>query len=77
MKILKRPDNLVFDTENKNIIEYIPSRSHLVLKQLEHLHTIALGENSIHSFLSKQFLNDKEHPIFKDFGNSYFYIYEE
>lgn len=68
MKILQRPDNLVFDTENPNIIEYVPNPK----GALKPLHTFL--EDSDHVFISKHF--QKEHPIFRLFGASYFCVYE-
>ncbi len=65
MKILKRPENTVFDTakiDNKETT----SRSFTNLSPLHQTHTTTDRE-----FLS-QFFPDK-HPIFDEFGKSYYY----
>lgn len=70
MKILKRPDNIVFDTENTDQMEFNP----LPYMHLTPLHQIHV--ESDHEFLTKHFGRKKnsEHPIFTNFGNSYYYV---
>lgn len=69
MKILKRPDNIIFDTENPNIMEFKPTD----LKR-----AIPLSETSwkfeydiLKEFFPSQ--NNITHPIFSNFGSSYYY----
>ena len=69
MKILKRPENVVFDTENPNHMEYLPTAK----PQPTPLHQ-ATGRGDL-EFLSEYFQTE-EHPIFRDFGNSYIYVLE-
>lgn len=67
MKILKRPDNLVFDTES-NIIEQIPNSNGLVpISKLIPVNIV--------DFLNTHF--PKGHSIFECFEKSFFYVYEE
>ncbi|MFM9952381.1 MAG: hypothetical protein ACKV1O_30910 [Saprospiraceae bacterium] len=69
MKILKRPENIVFDTENPDKMDFTPMPTH----GLTPLHqTIVETE---WDFLTQFFagIAGYDHPIFKDFGQSYFY----
>lgn len=69
MKILKRPDNIVFDTENPDKMDFNPIPTH----GLTPLHQTI--DKSEWDFLTQFFTEKKgfEHPIFRDFGQSYFY----
>lgn len=70
MKILKRPDNIIFDTENPDKMKFTrqvhPCPTPLFQKTTK----------TEHDFLSDHFRphQSKEHPIFKDFGSSYYYF---
>ena len=69
MKILKKPENVIYDTENPDKMKF--NRVPLGLPTpLQDLTT-----KTIFDFLSEHFRPIKEfpHPIFKDFGSSYFY----
>jgi len=69
MKILKRPDNIIFDTENPNVMEF-----NLVTSSLAHpLNEITL--KSDWQYLTENFpaIENNLHPVFKDFGESYYY----
>lgn len=72
MKILKRPENVIFDTENPDKMEFNPVPKSLP-NPLHHLTT-----KTDWDFLSEHFKPKEEikHPIFNDFGNSYFYCIE-
>ena len=68
MKILKRPDNVIFDTDNPDSTE---SRLNLEPSTpLHHMH-----DQSDWDFLTDQFGTD--HPVFQDFGRSYYYVLTE
>lgn len=72
MKILKRPDGLIFNTENPDVIEFNPSP-----KALPHpLHLITLKSDWEYLFDLFPKKEGFPHPIFKDFGSSYFYCIE-
>lgn len=71
MKILKKPENLIFDTENPEKTEF-------------NLEPISIPIPLHHStdktdwdFLSQYFKQNDgiEHPIFNNFGESYFFAY--
>ena len=66
MKILKRPENLIFDTENPDKIEISKLLS---AKELSALHHVT--DQTDWEFLSEYFRPESQ--IFNDFGNSYFY----
>ncbi len=69
MQILKRPDNVIFDTENPDYMEFNPTPNALPTA-LHHL--IAKSE---WDFLTEFFKPRQgiQHPIFRDFSNSHFY----
>ena len=69
MKILKRPENMVFDTDNPDKMEFNPTVK-APLTPLHHLTT-----QTDWDFLLEHFkpVAGKRHPIFNNFGNSYFY----
>jgi len=69
MRILKRPENLIFDTEDPDKMEF-SSAFETLPTPLHHVTT-----KTDWDFLSEHFKpKDKmQHPIFYDFGNSYFY----
>lgn len=70
MKILKRPDNIVFDTENTDQMEFKP----MAYRSLTPLHQTHV--KSDHEFLSEHFKpkNSNAHPIFTNFERSYYYV---
>ena len=76
MKILKKPENVIYDTENPDVMEFNREK----LYNLDFLHN--LSEKSTQEILSEYFKpyreiyckNSTPHPIFKDFGKSFFYI---
>jgi len=69
MKILKKPDFILFDTENPDRMKF--SRTPLGFPQP--LNAITLKTD--YEFLSEHFRpkGNTLHPIFKDFGSSYYY----
>jgi hypothetical protein len=69
MKILKRPENVIFDTENPDKMEFKPIPKYLPAPLSE----ITLKTDW--EFLSVYFKQKEgiEHPIFNSFGSSYFY----
>jgi len=69
MKILKRPENIVFDTENPDKMDFAP----MPTQGLTPLHQTI--EQAEWDFLTQFFTGTAgcDHPIFKDFGQSYFY----
>ena len=69
MKILKKPDFIIFDTEKPDQMKF--SRTPLGLPQP--LNAITMKTD--HDFLSENFRPKGEivHPIFKNFGSSYYY----
>lgn len=75
MKILKRPDGLIFDTENPNSIEFNPVYQGLG-RQAPLYRTIdRLTHKSDWEYLRDYFHphDGKPHYIFKDFESSFFY----
>jgi len=72
MKILKRPENIVFDTENPDKMKFSTNEKGLPTP----LHYITT--KSDFDFLSEYFKakDGIKHPIFNNFGNSYFYCLE-
>lgn len=74
MKILKRPENLIFDTENPDHIEF--NRKTIKTKVQTALHQNI--ESSEFEYLNRCFKRGEktQHPIFKDFGLSYYSIIE-
>ena len=71
MKILKRPDNIIFDTENPNIMEFKPTFPNLLIPLSENI--LTNDYEYLKEFFQPQ--NNVTHPIFSNFGSSYFYIY--
>lgn len=69
MKILKRPENVIFDTENPDKMEFNPTPKELPTP----LHQILFKTDW--DFLSEHFKPKENipHPVFKDFEKSYFY----
>lgn len=67
MKILKRPNGIIFDNLNLEKKEYNPYSGFGNPIPLHHFH-----EKTDFEFLSDHF--PKDHSIFNNFGNSYFYI---
>lgn len=69
MKILKRPENIVFDTENPFKMDFNSTPKGGIRPLHE---TIMQAE---WDFLTQFFKGRAgfKHPIFRDFGNSYFY----
>ncbi len=69
MKILKKPDFIIFDTENPDKMKF--NRTPLGLPQP--LNAITMKTD--YDFLSEHFRpkGDVVHPIFKNFGSSYYY----
>jgi len=69
MKILKMPEGVIFDTENPNKIEFNPCPKGTRTP----LHYLT-EDNTVWEFLSIYFKPEKgtQHPIFKNFINSYF-----
>ncbi len=72
MKILKRPDNIIFDTEKPNVMEFNPIPNFLPQRLYE------ITQKSDFDFLYENFppQNNIKHPVFKDFGTSYYYCLE-
>lgn len=70
MTILKRPDNIIFDTDTPNKLIFNPIPFNILVP----LHDVLLTKSE-YEFLKEYFfsIEDVEHPIFKDFGNSYYY----
>ncbi len=73
MKILKKPDNIIFDTKNPNFFEFNP-----VPKSLPIIRLNEVSLKSDYDFLSENFSPRENilHPIFLNFGSSYFYCLE-
>lgn len=67
MKILKRPANIVYDTENPDELTYGQETHVPNLTPLHHVINQTDDE-----FLRDHF--EENHPIFNDFGSSYFYV---
>lgn len=67
MKILKRPVNLIYDTEKPYSFEYGSESSSADLVPLHHV-----TDQHDYEFLKGHF--KETHPIFNDFGSSYFYV---
>lgn len=74
MKILKRPDNIIFDTANPNKLEHTKDTNPI---DLTPLHQFLPGGEW--AFLNKHFegTNGNQHEILKDYGYSYFYVVEQ
>lgn len=72
MKILKLPDHVIFDTDNPDKMEFKPSPIFIASS----LHQVT--SNTDWDFLSDHFkpVDGVGHPIFKDFGKSFFYVLE-
>ena len=72
MKILKKPDYIIFDTENPNTMEFDPS----IKNSLKLLSATNLETDWV--FISENFkpIKNVVHPIFLNFGSSYFYCIE-
>ncbi|MEQ8548719.1 MAG: hypothetical protein RIC03_12455 [Cyclobacteriaceae bacterium] len=77
MKILKRPENILFDTDNPTKMEF--SEINPLLTKTPQLHEVRTDPKTDYEFLSDHFkpILDKEHPIFRDFGHSFFYVIED
>ncbi|MDO5666043.1 MAG: hypothetical protein Q4G63_12420 [Bacteroidia bacterium] len=69
MKILKRPDNIIFDTENPNVMEFNPTPKGLPIKLSE------ITLKSDFDFLSEHFKprENVNHPIFSKFFDSKYF----
>jgi len=69
MKILKKPENIIFDTDNPEKIEI---NSDHVKSSIPLHHSTSMTD---WDFLSLYFKSKDEnkHPIFMNFGESYFY----
>ena len=72
MKILKRPENIIFNTETPNLMEFNPIPLSLPVP----LNQVTLKTD--YDFLSERFLpiENIQHPIFLNFGKSYYYCIE-
>lgn len=66
MKILKSPNAVIYDTTNKDSREFKPLKGFGNPIPLHHTH-----EQTDFEFLSEHF--PKEHPIFDNFSQSYYY----
>ena len=67
MNILKSPNGVIYDTNNIDSINLNPFKGFGNPIPLHQTH-----EKTDHEFLSKYF--PKEHPIFKDFSQSFYYL---
>lgn len=67
MKILKRPNAVIYDTTNIDSRNYNPYEGFGNPKPLHHFH-----EKTDYEFLSENF--PLEHSIFDNFSQSYYYI---
>lgn len=67
MKILKRPVNIIYDTDYPNRLEFDPAVTAIDRKPLHHF-----TQQTDYDFLQEHF-KGPDHPIYNDFGNSYFY----
>ena len=67
MKILKNPEAVIYDTSNLKSKEPNPCKSFENLTPLHHCH-----EKTDYEFLYEYF--PKDHPIFKDFNQSFYYL---
>lgn len=75
MKILKRPDGLIFDTENPNSIEFNPGPAGYGLPApLHEITNMKSDWEYLYDLFPKR--EGVPHPIFKDFGSSFFYCIE-
>ncbi|WP_421977115.1 hypothetical protein [Roseivirga seohaensis] len=73
MKIFKRPDHIIFDTKNPNKMEF----KHIHINDLKKpLHQTHMQNDW--DFLAQHFKQQEgtEHPIFKNFATSYYYVIE-
>jgi hypothetical protein len=70
MKIFKSPAGIVFDTEAPEKMTFDPG-----IKREQKTFLSFVISTSEYDFLSEYFkpINQVPHPIFSDFGNSYFY----
>ena len=66
MKILKSPNAVIYDTTNLESMELNPYKGFGNPIPLHHCH-----RKTDYEFLSEHF--PKEHPIFKDFSQSFYY----
>ena len=71
MKIFKSPSNLLFDTENKNVIEWLQKKPDQVISFNQ-----VMTPNKQHNYLLEKFpaIGGKIHPILTDFYNSNYYF---
>lgn len=67
MKILKRPDNIIYDTESTENFELYKGKTP-ELNQMVYQNTDLMELD----FLKQYF--DEAHQIFENFGQSYYYI---
>lgn len=69
MRILKKPENVIFDTENPEKVEI---NSEVIKNPIPLHHSTNVTD---WDFLSEHFKSKDEikHPIFNHFGESYFY----
>ena len=67
MKVLKRPSNVIYDTTNVDDRKFNPFKGFGNPIPLHHTH-----EKTDYEFLSIYF--PKDHPIFNDFTQSYYYV---
>lgn len=67
MKVLKRPSCVIYDTDDVDSRAYYPYSGFGHLVPLNYCH-----EKTDYEFLLVYF--PKEHPVFNDFGLSYYYV---
>ena len=70
MKILKKPDNIIFDTDKPDHMKF----SRIPFGLPESLNAVTTKTD--YDFLSEHFRPNGNivHPIFKDFGSSYYFF---
>lgn len=71
MKILKRPENVIYDTENPDKMEFNSTRIDVDLTTPLHHLTTKTDWDFLSEFFKPQ--GRIQHPIFNDFGNSFYY----
>jgi restriction endonuclease S subunit len=77
MKILKKPDHIIFDTKNPSKMEFRDSSKNAICSS--HLHQVRTDNKTDHEYLSQYFhpIDLIPHPIFTNFGSSFFFVFDE
>jgi hypothetical protein len=73
MKILKKPECVVYDTENPNHFEFNPHPEGIYLNIYKFNISGIINNRDYFSIYFKS-LYEVKHPIFNDFENSNFYV---